>query len=64
MVQPEIVSPARPAWAIAGRANVRNTYPLLLVAMELDDTEDRAPLPKLIDPVVKGGLGHNDHVWP
>jgi len=35
---------------------------LILVAMELDNPEDWAPLPELIHPVVQGGLGHNDHV--
>ena len=30
--------------------------------MELDDAQDRAPLPELVHPVVQGGLGHDDHV--
>ncbi len=37
-------------------------YSLILVAMELDGTDARAPLAKLVDPVVQSGLGHNDHV--
>ena len=35
---------------------------LILGAMELDNPEDWAPLPELVHPVVRGGLGHNDHV--
>jgi len=31
--------------------------------MEFDSPNDGAPLPELIDPIVQGGLGHNDHVW-
>ncbi len=40
----------------------RGAHPLILVAMELDNSENRAPLPELVHPVVQGGLGHNDHV--
>lgn len=30
--------------------------------MELDSSDDRAPFLELIDPVVQGGLGDDDHV--
>ena len=48
--------------ALARTQQGRGAHPLILIAMELDNPEDRAPLPKLIHPVVQGGLGHNDHV--
>ena len=32
--------------------------------MELGCTEDRAPLPELVHPVVQRRLGHNDNVGP
>ena len=38
------------------------TYPLLLVAMELDTLDGGAKALELIHPVVQGGLGHNDKV--
>ena len=40
------------------------THPLFLGAVELDSPDDGAPLPELVDPVVQGGLGHDDHVGP
>ena len=40
------------------------THPLFLGAMEFDSPDDGAPLPELVDPVVQGGLGHDDHVGP
>lgn len=39
------------------------TYPLFLGAMKFDSPDGWAPLTELIDPIVQGGLGHNDHVW-
>ena len=44
------------------RAGWQLAYPLILVAMELDHTQNGAPLSELVHPVVQGGLGHNDHV--
>lgn len=32
--------------------------------MEFDGADDGAPLAELVDPVVQGGLGHDDHVGP
>lgn len=52
--------PVNPSCKHGGMA----AYPLLLVAMKLDNSQNGAPLPELIDPVVKGGLGHNHHVGP
>lgn len=47
---------------ICGQQTMR-AYALFLGAMEFDSPDDGAPPPELIDPVVQGGLGHNDHVW-
>ena len=38
------------------------THPLFLGAVELDSPDDGAPLAELVDPVVEGGLGDDDHV--
>jgi hypothetical protein len=38
------------------------SHPLLLVAMELDRAQHRAPLAELVHPVVQRGLRHDDHV--
>ena len=45
-------------------SSVLYAHPLILIPMELFDSQHRAPFPELVDPVVQGGLGHNDHVWP
>lgn len=39
-------------------------YPLLLISVELHSSDNRAPLPELIDPVMKRGFWNNDHVGP